>query len=518
MGRETNIELIKALEKQIEEGGGDTIQLKRTRNSLLNISILVPPEILGSIFVQIVAQEPAHSFYTGMHFDGLLKGRYSFLLVCHHWFEVASSTPELWTFWGVMLEDWDKWYRHTGAAPIDLVLDYYEEQWDEVLSVPLQDALRNRATQDKIRQIHLRGSNPDLLASILSSLTPEGESVLEKHIQSITLEALDLPALSDFFSRSRLPKLRYLAIEGEPQAPLWEPLTSLATGLTTLTLRLILSSPPPTSQLLSILASHPNLRNLSLSGTAFPDDIDESGIRVPLVYLKTIVFEGEFRGVFGLINRLDLPATLDLTVLRTTDSTVEETFQAFGQYMRGCFQRNVRFKDQLNVDATFSGFANISVGYPMGLAPPSGQEFPYASFSATTTDSNPGPPMEKLYINLMALIPQAYVVAFRVNCRMDIPEELFVAMPNIELLVLSEVTLSSGFLLPNPEGPHANTSLLPSLRSLWITHVQADAVWEALTTFLAHQTSCGRLISLHIDLSPRMPPEVMERYVAWSRV
>ena len=46
MGRETNIHSIKTLEKQIEEGKGNIIELKRARN-LLNISTRVPPEILG---------------------------------------------------------------------------------------------------------------------------------------------------------------------------------------------------------------------------------------------------------------------------------------------------------------------------------------------------------------------------------------------------------------------------------------------------------------------------------------
>ena len=93
MGRETNFDSIHELEKQIEEGTGDTIQLKRTRNSLLNISTRVPPEILGSIFCWNVIPDGDYP-----HFGGLRKGSYNFLLVCHHWFEVASHTPELWSF------------------------------------------------------------------------------------------------------------------------------------------------------------------------------------------------------------------------------------------------------------------------------------------------------------------------------------------------------------------------------------------------------------------------------------
>ena len=38
MGREVNIKSIRVLDKQIEEGNGDTIKLKRARNSLLKIS------------------------------------------------------------------------------------------------------------------------------------------------------------------------------------------------------------------------------------------------------------------------------------------------------------------------------------------------------------------------------------------------------------------------------------------------------------------------------------------------
>ena len=79
MGPETNIHFIRDLEKQIEGGAGDLIQLKRTRNSLLNISTRVPPEILGAVFRWNAIPEGGF-----LDFEGLPKGSYNFLLVCHH--------------------------------------------------------------------------------------------------------------------------------------------------------------------------------------------------------------------------------------------------------------------------------------------------------------------------------------------------------------------------------------------------------------------------------------------------
>ena len=88
--REPNIHSIRALDKQIEEGRGDMVKLRRTRNSLLNISTCVPPEILGEIFVWSLAREAGTSLHS-QHFEGLRRGSYNFLLVCHHWFEVDPA-------------------------------------------------------------------------------------------------------------------------------------------------------------------------------------------------------------------------------------------------------------------------------------------------------------------------------------------------------------------------------------------------------------------------------------------
>ena len=69
MDREINLDSIRSLDKQIEEYEKAIIRLKRTRNSLLNVSTLLPPEILGNIFRWNVIPDG--------DFGGLLKGSYN---------------------------------------------------------------------------------------------------------------------------------------------------------------------------------------------------------------------------------------------------------------------------------------------------------------------------------------------------------------------------------------------------------------------------------------------------------
>ena len=87
MGREINGRRIVDLEDEIQRATGDTIPLKRARNSLLNISSHVPPEILGYIFYWRVLERHLLAKFR--------QSSYQFLLVCHHWYLVASRTP--WT-------------------------------------------------------------------------------------------------------------------------------------------------------------------------------------------------------------------------------------------------------------------------------------------------------------------------------------------------------------------------------------------------------------------------------------
>jgi len=201
MDREINHDAILALDAEI-------IRLKRTRNSLLNIAC-IPPEILGHIFRFNVAE------VGNPHFAEIPRGSYNFLLVCHHWFQVALRTPELWTSWGNNLKDWKRWYLRSGISTLDLILDgwgYQGGDFDEAL----RDALKDRAARDVIRKVHLTsGDQVGFLTPIVSSLIPEGEDVRPSSIESIVLDRVNA---SDLFTRYRFPKLCNLHLSGHSRS------------------------------------------------------------------------------------------------------------------------------------------------------------------------------------------------------------------------------------------------------------------------------------------------------------
>jgi len=499
MGHEANITLIRALEKQIEEDKVDLIKLKRARNSLLNISTRVPPEILGYVFVWSIFRESGLSLESPSNFSGLKEGSYNFILVCHHWFEVASNTPELWIFWGNVLQDWKKRHHRSGVAPLDLVLRRPDgtEDYGSFFDEPLRGALRRRVKQDTIRRAHILTDDYDLLTSVISSLTPDGEGGQNENIESI-IWVNKGPAtvdISNFFSRSCLSRLHLLDLGGDFWISSWDWLASGTTLLTSLSLELDRALPPPTpttSQLFSILRSNPNLRELRLSDTSLPNDADGSTYQVPLRNLKMLSLTGEFRHIFRLLHRLILPQALDKIYLIALNPTMEDISQTFAPYMEGYFRRDARFQGPLAIYSS-SSYRSISISV-QATAPA-----PEVSFMVILADAPPPNVLEQFFINLIAPIPRELVTSFTAGLGMKLPEELLFVMPNIGKLSIHGMELSKGFLQPDPDGPHAKTKLLPSLRSLFLKNISlSDGSWSHLTTYLAQQTSDKQITLLRV--------------------
>ena len=307
------------------------IKLKRARNSLVDVSKL-PPELLGDIFCRVVAP--------GDEFDGLEVGTYRFLLVCHHWFEVASHSQELWAFWGNNLADWRRCCRRPGRAPLDLTLC---RESDHDFDAALSNALQDRASQDTIRRVHLLCDSSELLTSILSSLTPEREGIQPSSLQSFALLGNPIRPVdvSNFFARHRFPKLRHLELSKFVTSS-WDNLGLRTGALTQLRLTPHDAFPDPptnptTSQLLSILASNLNLQEVSLFNlTALHDGGGTTSFQVKLHHLEQLRLDGTLPAVSRLLRHLD-PPILDKLVLSLNDCSIAD-FSHVGRYIREYFQ------------------------------------------------------------------------------------------------------------------------------------------------------------------------------------
>jgi len=329
--------------------------------------------------------------------------------------------------------------------------------------------------------------------------------------------------VSNFFARSHLSRLRSLNLYGNFRISSWNHLATRTTSLTTLSLDIRTSPPPPTittPRLFSVLTLNPNLQELSLSNAALPTDTNTSTSKVQLRHLRVLSLTGECCLLLGLLRRLILPEMLDEMHLTGSDAMVEDISQTLAPYMREYFRRDPRFQDRLGMSSSsssplFPSFGCISIVVGVVRAQTTTLELgsPQVSLTALANRPPPGTP-EQFFIPLITLIPQERIVFFNADLYVRPPEEVFFMMRNIETLYLSEMQLSEGFLQPNPDGPHANTKLLPSLRLLRLGDVTYlnDYGWSLLTTYLVHQTSGGRTISLEvIGRFPEESPEILNR-------
>jgi len=511
MDKEKNIYSILALEKQIEECEGHektTVRLKRARNSLLNVSTLIVPEVLGSIFCWNVI--------TDGEFGGLPKGSYNFLLVCHHWFEVASCTPELWSFWGNSIRDWTHRHVRCGTAPLDLVLD---GDGGQELGDQLRDALRDRAARDSIRQVHLSdhsGGQP-VLTSVISSIVVEGEETRSSSVESFIVKSGQGPVVdaSPFFSRYHLPKLHRLHLSGcSFYAP--DLLKSRITTLTTLRIASELSTTPPPSKLLPILSSNPLLQDLSLSLVPNLYAVDDNGfsLPVPLFHLEYFHLRSySFNAAFWLLNRLELPDKMNNLDMLIYGCSSPDVTQTLGPYFGDRIRRRGGFpggRRRLSVKYSRGDFnlfvenAHSDDGFP--------EEYWLAKVHAYVDVSLTDEEAVGKCFDFIAHIPLEQITEVQTNLPILRSEELCVGMCNLTYLHLLRADLSGYFADPDIRGLHTFRELLPSLNHLKINGppLGGDQMGP-LTNFLTRRAAVGNRISLFVLIShPQLSPEVVE--------
>jgi hypothetical protein len=504
MDREINLNSIRALEKQIREHERALIKLKRARNSLLNVSTLLPPEVLGNIFRWNVIPD--------WYFGGLPKASCNFLLVCYHWFQVASATPGLLNFWGNSIEDWGRRHARCRTAPLDLVLT---GRASDHLDDKLRDALQDCAARGIIRRVHLRGDGEGvkvLLDSVISSITDKGEEARSSSVESFMLQnnsgsSVDV---SNFLSRYHFPKLQRFHLCGFSISS-WNLLRSRTTSLTTLALTSYQQSPFPTlSQMLSILSANPNLERLVLNHNSVPGiDSDKSSSQIRLCRLETLVLSSGLRRVFGLLDRLELPDQLDELELSLYECSPSDLLQTLGQYLRNRIRRRSPDELQLSVYHDSSSFS-ILVGD--SCESDSTWEGLFATVYVTTSADLGEAEADQLCFNIIAHIPLEKVVDLTMPLPILRSEELCVGMCNATHLHLEDVDLSTWFVEPDTREPHVFKDLLRGLRSITITGPRlSGGDWSPLTNFLARRAAVGNQISsLSLSRHPRMGEDVVE--------
>jgi hypothetical protein len=221
------------------------------------------------------------------------------------------------------------------------------------------------------------------------------------------------------------------------------------------------------------------------------DSRHESRNPVPLRHLEEFYLKGRTHDIFSILNQLEFPNTVNSARLVLTDCTPEETKQVIGPHIRDYLQHDARFKTKWGV-SFFSapGRISLSIGiagvgyYGPERVPQVGP--PHAWFSMHLTQHTPPDSRSKLYIDILTLLPKERIVYLETDS-LEI-EEVVVSMPNLESLHLVNVEVSSGFLLPNPEGPNANKKLIPSLRRLYLENVVAtNKSWDPLVHYLICQ-------------------------------
>jgi len=518
MDRESNIDSIRAVEEQIREHHDEKtiIKLKRARNSFLNISKL-PPEVLGNIFHCNVTRNG--------DFGGLDEGSHNFLLVCHHWFGVALRTPELWHFWGNTPDDWARWCRRSGIAPLDLVLsgDRYSHRY---LSDDLWRALNDRATENIVRRVHLKARESNLIDDIINALTADCEEFRSNNMESMVLRNLDIRPVdvSNLFADHRFPKLQHLDFTNCTISS-WDYLSSRTSVLTTLKLdftrpSVALASTPTTPQLLSMLSSNPTLQSVALLSRVTPDDDggEVSSSRVQLRHLKELRLDGDFRRVLKFLDQLDHPRNMDDLSLTLLGCDAMDIPRTIGPYLRDHLQRRDRSHGGLSL--LVSSGIHISRDHQITLragdaggidfsVPSRAQTNPFVSITATLSRATHKDVLLNAGLDLITYPPREEVVRFRMCHHLAPGLDTYTQFPKLRALSYGSISPLTAF--PNPHLV-ADGEIFPSLEYLSVENMVADSAdWSPLVAFLANRVSSGnRLDTLVIAHSSHMCPDVTE--------
>ena len=244
-------------------------------------------------------------------------GTFNFILVCRYWFDVATSTPSLWAFWGTSLRECLAFHRYSGAVPLYLNLADIDSDRD---CRNASGVLQDRSVHRRIRHLHIQTS-PKKLTKILSLMSTPQDPSVRSQIQSIMLvvegpwhtgPAGEPPNISSFLIAHALPELRFLHLRGCDLD--WKYLILQTSRLTHLFIHAHDRSKKPTVlQLAALFARNCTLEviDLSLEIASTPEDSSpEISNSIFLPHLRRLTIHGSATGHTRLLNHLTFSNTL----------------------------------------------------------------------------------------------------------------------------------------------------------------------------------------------------------------
>ena len=350
--------------------------LKRPGSSSLNVPAHLAPEILGHIFwCEVVSNVNCNIRWVYMN-------TFKFLLVCHHWFNVATSTPSLWAFWEIPLSECTKYshisrdvplyiktfHHYSGNTPLYINIKPTNPNSDQEV-MDASNILQDWGVQKRICDLHIHTS-AEVLAKIITFMSMPQPSPIQSQIKSLKFIAerlwnnkfhKEFPDITNFLKAHSLPGLQCLHLDDCD--PGWKYLICQTSRLTHLHIIINEGSIGPTmTQLAALFTRNSALEEVCLSfDIAMAPEDSLSKRQIPtsifLPHIHRLEVGGEAAGYVQLLNHLIFSNRLEEVILHLwLNKTKIDVAEGLAPFLYNLFQMHHQKKLAVCISCIYQGF------------------------------------------------------------------------------------------------------------------------------------------------------------------